>query len=156
MLNLLFAISGSSTAGKWALSGTSLSPNNANTLKSSPTDAVASWIFNLDGTVDRTQTAGTSQFQTNVEWDTDQPTPGTDIWLKAITDSGDAPTSGDSLGVWHVLNGSGEANLTFTWTETTDGVAETTGTIRVDLATDSGGSNIVATGYYKGKANVEL
>ena len=156
MLNLLFAISGVSTGGVWTLSGTALSPNNATTIQTTPTDAVVSWIFNLDGTVDRTQTAGTTQFQTGVEWDTDQPSPATDIWLRATLDAGSNPTSGDALGSWHILNGSGEANRTFTWTETTDGVAVITGTLMVELATDSGGSNIVATGYYKGTAVVDL
>lgn len=157
MLNLLFSLSGASTGGKWALSGTSLSPNNATTSETSPTNATSSWIFNLDGTVDRKQTAGTTQFETGVSWDTDQPSPATDMWIRADHDANENPDAGDALGVWHVLSGSGEANRTFTWTEPTDGgFFATTGTIKVMLATDSLGANVVATGYYKGLSTVEV
>jgi hypothetical protein len=154
MLGLLYSVGGASAGTVWALSGTSISPNNANTDQSSPTDAIVSWVFNTDGTIDTAVTAGTVQFQTGVEWDTDQVSPGTDMWVKATTDAGSAPT-GSAVGVWHALVGAGAANRTFTWTYAgNDGF--TTGTLQIDLATDAAGLNIVATGYYKGTATVTV
>lgn len=140
----------------YTLSGTSGSPNIAANTETSPTNSLVSWIFNTDGTVDKDEGGTVTQFQAGTEWSDAQPTPGADMWLRATLDSGDTTTAGDTLGVWLKVAGSGSANRTFTWEETTDGFANTIGTIQAELATDSGGTNIVATGYYRGTASVEL
>ena len=137
----------------YKLSGTSGSPNSAVDVKTTPTDTTVSWIFNTDGTVDKKEAASTSQFQTGVEWDSDQPTPCVDNWLRATVDVGDTPSVG-TIGSWSKVAGAGSSIQTYTWAETTNGAADQTGTLKIEIATDSGGTNIVATGYYRGTAQV--
>ena len=129
--------------------------NVASHSQGSPDDATAGWTFNTDGTIDKVQST-TTQFQTGVEWTDEQPSPSEDIWIRATNLAGDNPSSGPSLGTWHKLAGSGAANRTWLWIETTNGFASTAGSLTIDLSTDSGGVTIVATGSYRGVASVEL
>ena len=128
------------------LSGSSGSPNAAVALKIAPTDATASWTFKADGTVWKTGTTGTSQFQSGTEW-CDQ-TPTATYWIRATSNSGSAPTSG-TLNSWLLLN----SDRTWAWTET--GIGITAGSVKIEISTTYNGTAIVATGYYSGEAQVE-
>jgi len=75
----------------------------------------------------------------------------TTLWCRATNNTGSNPTGGSGLGTWLTLVPGGSDRL-WSWTRTTIGT--TSGSIKVDIATDSGGSNIVATGYYAGSAEV--
>lgn len=140
----------------YTLSGTTGSPNVASHATTSPADAEAGWIFNIDGTVDRDDNGSVAQWQDGVEWTDEQDTPTVDMWIRATNDAGDNPSSGPALATWHKLQGTSEAVRTWLWEETTNGFASTAGTIKVEISTDSGGVTIVATGYYRGVASVEL
>lgn len=136
------------------LSGTSGTPNEAS--DSDNTSADAAWEFLTDGTVDKIEGGSTTQFQTGVEWSDFQPTPGQDYWVRAQNDAGSNPTTGPALNTWHKVAGSGSANRRWTWQrlDFEDGPGTTTGTLQVDIATDASGTNIVATGYYRGSATI--
>ena len=140
------------------LSGTSGSPNIKVKASSSPTDARTGWKFLTDGTVDGgTGTSGVTyvQFQTGSQWSNFQPTPGKDYWLRATLDDGSVPNeSSDALNSWLKLAGSGSANREFRWIET--GLGAYNGALKIEIAEDSGGSTIVATGYYGGLATTDL
>ena len=124
----------------------------------SPADAQAVWLFQNDGEVWRMRfVQSDSQYQAGVSWTDWQPTPGQDYWIKAtqsgVTSPGDVPDTGDTLNTWHKVAGSGAGHRSWGWTET--GLGTTSGTVRVDISTDSSGTPIVATGYYKGVALAE-
>ena len=138
------------------LSGSSGSPNTSTDTEQSPTNALSGWRFYATGRVMRVVSDTYTNFNLNTEWSSFYPDVTKDYWLRATTDSGDAPNLGSALSTWHVLQGAGEATYrNFEWLEDSDPPTEatTSGTIKVEIATDSGGSNIVATGYYKGTSN---
>jgi hypothetical protein len=139
----------------YSLSGTSVSPNQVSDTQTSPTDSDVYWEFNTSGQVWKHDTTGT-QLNDGVEFTDEQDSPTVDLWIRATLDGGDAPTSGPALTSWWQVTGGSGSTRRWTWTETGDGFFTTAGTIQVDIATDSGGSNIVATGYYRGTATVEL
>ena len=140
----------------YTLSGSTGTPNDVTNTESSPTNSSAWWEFRTNGTVWSKGDSGTVQFQDSIEWTDEQDTPTVDIWIRSTANAGAAHTTGPTNGIWNVLQGSGEANQRWTWTETTDGEATTQGSVKIEIATDSGGSNIVATGYYQGTAIVEI
>lgn len=155
MLLRQISLLGAESADLVTLSGTSLSPNVVTGLTASPNDSWAEWLFNTDGTVDTNEvTSGVVQFQTGVEWNDAQTTPAVDYWIRATLEDGVNPTSGAAIGSWLKVSVSGSANRIWRWTDTTNGDSTTTGTLKIEIATDSGGTNIVATGYYKGTAIV--
>ena len=66
---------------------------------------------------------------------------GTSLWIKATYVSGQTFTSGDAVGSWLELS----ADKSWTMSYTSSGGADTvSGVYKFELATDSGGSNIVA------------
>lgn len=125
------------------LSGSSGTPNSATCVQPSGT-ARAGWRFQTDGSLDRNNCAVYSTFGN--EWSNKNP-PGT-YYIRGQLDSGSNPTSGPTLGNWHVLTTERE----WEWTQSSTG--SNTGTLQIDIATDSGGTNIVATGYYEGDAEI--
>lgn len=137
------------------LSGTSGAPSTASDVVLFPADARAGWRFNTNGTVDRLQLGAYGQFQNGVEWTNLQPSPGREYWIRITANGAVNPTSGNMvIGLWYKLSGTGSAAREFYWDET--GAGTTSGSVQVDIATDSGGSNIVATGYYGGVATVDV
>lgn len=73
-------------------------------------------------------------------------------YVRATLGSGDPPTSGSGLDTWLSLVSEG-ANRSWIWTQSsTPGTQE--GTIKLEISDDAGGSNIVATGFYKARATV--
>lgn len=134
------------------LSGSSGTPNTSSDFAISTDNASVYWQFNTDGTVDRIKTQQSDVFDIfpGVQWCNQSPT--IDYWIRFTHNAGDASNFGNSSGSWIAMTtavGQG-------WQETTNGFAETSGSSKVEIATDSGGSNIVATGYYGGTANIEV
>lgn len=136
----------------YTLQGTSGSPVVSSHATTSPADALAGWYFE-DSTrdVDKRNTSGLRTY--DHDWADDVPP---DLWIHADNHLGDDPNQGSSLNTWLKLSGTGSAERFWEWSETTNGFANLAGTIRVRLSTDSGGTTIVATGYYRGVASVEL
>jgi hypothetical protein len=79
------------------------------------------------------------------QWNGSQPTPTTDYWVRVMDFSGDGYNAGSADGSWQKISGSGSSNITFTWVYT---AADLNGFAKVEIALDSGGTTIVATGYY--------
>jgi hypothetical protein len=131
----------------YSLSGTTGSPNVATTITTFPDDASAGWDFRLDGRVQKVE-ATSSFFNEGTEWTDAYPGETGDTWIRATNDAGSNPDSGPALGTWHTL-GNGATN---SWRWVVTGAGTSQGTLKIEIATDSGGSNIVATGYYRGVA----
>ena len=153
MMHLLAAFAaGASVPSRPTLSGSSGSPNGSTDLELSGT-AQAGW---------RTLTSGELQRIVADVW-TDfideyfsiggvSGPPTQDLWIRATLDADDAPTTG-TLNVWLKCAGATSSARTFTWEYS--GVPDfLQGDLKFELATDSGGSNIVATGYYRGRAEI--
>ena len=136
----------------YTLSGTSGAPNLALHEESFPVDAHAGWRFRTNGRVEK-RVSTYSAFQTGTEWTNEDPSPSVDIWIRGTSHLGNVP-AGPAMNVWHKLAGSGSANVDWEWDELGTGADD--GTIKVELSTDSSGTPIVATGYYRGVAFVEL
>jgi hypothetical protein len=138
-------------ASIYQLTGTVGVPIISSVSKISPTNALAGWYFeSATRDIDREQFAGRSYY---ADWASAVPP---DLWIRATNVAGDNPTGGSGLGTWLPLVGAGSAERFWTWLETTNGFATTSGTVMVELSTDSGGVTIVSTGYYRGVASVEL
>lgn len=153
MGGILAGATGGAGSDTITLSGTSGSPNARTASETSPTDSYMEWSFETDGTVDTNRSdTGSTQFQTGVEWNASQPTPTATYYIKATLSAGTTPTSGSTMTTWLALT----TRRWWRWTETRNGFYTTTGTLKIEIATDSGGTNIVATGYYRGTAAVEL
>lgn len=135
----------SSFAAHITLTGTSPSPNvSANTPQATGT---AGWRWNVDGTVDKNDNGVWSAWDTDPEeWTGNGQNPLDDLWIRFTLDAGEAADSiTPAVGTWGKLSGSSETAASFTGTTT----SSQTGTYQVDIATDSGGTNIIATGYYQ-------
>ena len=135
------------------LSGTTGSPISYTDVGEDPGNASVTWIFETDGEVQVLRLIESDfQYATGVQWSDWQPTPGQDYWIRATNNAGSNPTGGSGLGTWLKVAGSGSSNRSWVWFRAT--VGTTTGSIKVEIATDSGGTDIVATGYYEGAAQV--
>lgn len=124
-----------------SLSGTTGAPNTAFDFALSPDTADGAWTFNSDGTVDRTVGATVTQFKPSSEWIIPN-SPTATYYIRAQNNAGSNPDTGPALNTWHALT----SDRSWAWQQSTNG--SKTGSIQVDIATDSGGTNIVATGYY--------
>lgn len=104
-------------------------------LEIDPTDASCSLQLNTDGTM-----SSTGNFSTvGPNWYLPTSTGvGANYWVRMTVTAGSNPTVG-TVGSWLQLS----SNRAWTWTRTTTGVLSAT--VTVELATDSGGANIIAT-----------
>lgn len=132
------------------LSGSAGSPNVDTDFAIAPADARAGWIFNSTG--DCTKYSGSSH--SKPEWfgqpgETVHSTPDQTYYIRATTESGDLPDFG-TMNTWLALS----SGRTWYW-EATGTFEVSIGTIKIEIASDSGGTNIVATGYYRGSASTE-
>lgn len=156
-MSLFWQIAGMGTNERGVtLSGTVGTPNLSLCVNADPSDTTAGWIFYSNGTVQRYN--GNPPvlvgFQSGIEWIDD--TPLIDYWIRFDATLGTDPANGgdSSTGlIWLKLTGTGSADRSFLWEQTVVGTRS--GYCKVEIATDSGGSNIVATGYYSGSAEVE-
>lgn len=130
----------------WVLVGTSGVPIMATDFQTAPNDAQAGWVFNTDGTLDKVGLG--AGFYAN--FSNKAPSPIADLWVRSSANAGSRPTSGSALDTW--LQVVGGLLRAFYWDE---GFGSYTGSEKFELATDSGGVTIVATGYYGGTATVE-
>ncbi len=131
------------------LSGTSGTPILSSILVNDPANATSGWKFKSDGSVQRKSGGGGGTYATylpGVQWINVEP--GHTYYLRATSNAGDANTSG-TLNTWLALS----SDLTYEWTQTSIGTK--TGSLKIEIATDSGGSDIVATGYYGGFSEVD-
>lgn len=135
----------------YSLQGTSGTPVISSRVTTSPTDCLTGWYFETNSNVDKINGSGSRTF--DHDWVDGVPP---DIWIHADNHLGDDPNQGDSLNTWLQLTGAGGAERSWRWNETTNGFATLSGTIRVRLSTDSSGTTIVDTGYYRGVSSVEL
>lgn len=137
------------SAGAVNLSGVDGSPILDSDGIGDPTEA--GWVFATSGVLSKK--SGLAYNPAPGEWFAPSGSLAGTYYIKAtqtgVTTPGDAPSAGsDSLDSW--------LSLAFErqWFWTQSGAGNTAGTVKVDIATDSGGSNIVATGYYRGSATV--
>ena len=151
MLTLLMAACANASIKEIiTLTGSSGTPNEASSNETDPTNAEAGWKFDANGGAYKWITPSYFLFDSGVEWSNIQlPSSGTVFYIRATLDSGSSPTSGDTVGSWLALSTDRE----WLWLRNTVGLTE--GVLKIEIATDSGGTNIVATGYYKGDANVD-
>ena len=134
------------------LSGSTGTPNTSTDFAISTNNAEVRWYFNSDGTIDRLKLQLPDSFDLfpGVQWC--NQTPVGSYWLRFTHNAGDVNNVGNTSGSWLIMT----TALSQGWNESTNGFAETAGSSKVEIATDSGGSNIVATGYYGGTATVEI
>ncbi len=149
------------------LSGTAVSPRTWAHISIGGNEAVVSWLFGgkdggtasiARGEVQRAgYDNGVQAIYTSIDTGTDWVIPHNfqegPYWFRGTLESGDAPNIGLALGVWTSVSNDVN-NFSFGW-QKTGGNGTVSGTVKVEIATDSGGSNIVATGYYKGTATNE-
>lgn len=135
------------------LSGTTNPGHNAaSDATSDPDPAEAGFRFNTNGTVDKNENSVYTSFQAGTEWSDLQPTPGQDYWIRFSSDSGNDPDT-VTMNTWLKVAGTSSLSREATWTQDSAGLNE--GSAKVEIAEDSGGSSIVATGFYGGSAEVE-
>jgi len=129
------------------LSGTLVSPNYTYDADIPPGTVTATWYFRSDGTVDKLDFGGTFQFQSATQW----VIPNTytrSYWFRGTASTGSAPNgSSNSLNTWHPST----SDVIWTWTAS---FGTRVGSIKVEIATDAAGTNIVATGYYGGDVDI--
>lgn len=131
------------------LSGTTGSPNTSLDFAISTNNAEVRWFFNTDGTIDRLKLQGSDVF----EWGNwCNQTPTISYWGRFTHNAGDTANVGNSSGSWISMI----SNISQGWNEDQDGFATYSGSSKFEIATDSGGSNIIATGYYGGTAEIEV
>lgn len=133
-----------------ALAGTSGVPRTA--FKSSVTPSLSSvdWEFRSDGTVYKVEGVVETQDNAATTWYPSGSPPSNTYWIRfTLADTiQDTPDVGDALNTWHSLN----ATRTFGFNRVAAG--SEVGNIKVEIATDSAGSTIIATGYYEGEVDV--
>lgn len=136
------------------LSGTSGTPN-LHSLEDTGVNPSGGWIFDNEGRVYKADSmwAKTTQFQDGTEWNGSQDVPTDDYWIRFTEQSfvdggGTREYQNASLGSWLKVSGASSTDRAF-GVEDLSGDGATEFTVKVEIASDSGGSNIVATGYYK-------
>lgn len=133
------------------LSGSLSSPRQASDSSVTPTLSSVDWEFRSDGTVYKQEDTTYTQDQAGVDWYAAGSPPAGSFWIhfeKAAT-TDDDPDVGDALLTWHSL----DSTRTFGFNRTAAG--DESAIIIVTIATDSGGSNVVATGYYEAIVSVD-
>lgn len=115
------------------------------------TDPQCGWQFRANGSVwqMRSNSADT-QFQDGTEWNDNQDLPNDDFWIRFTEETfeGDGSRAVNPGTNWLKVSGSGSANRGFEADDIT-GTGPTVWKMKVEIAEDSGGSSIVATGYYE-------
>lgn len=143
------------------LSGTHTAAIARNDFAISPSDASVLWrLSNTSGNLEYS-IGGGGYTQIGSEW-CEGGAPTQDWWVRFTSDPylslDEAPNhpSSSTLNTWLKVGGTSSSIRYFGWQETTNGFAMTRGQVKVEIASDSGGSTIVATGYYRSQCDVEI
>lgn len=134
-----------------SLSGTTSSYNLAASNTVSPTSAVGGWKFKSDGTVFKTNIGGTYNIQFNAGTEWCNTTPSQTYYIRCTVTSGFLGSGSDSAGVWLALT----SDRTFQVVDSTVSGGADQFQCKIEIASDSSGSNIIATGYYQAYALME-
>lgn len=136
-------------AGRVNLSGTSGTPQVDTGLDEFPTVVQAGWEWKTDGSLNRIFNGAWNP--TPDEWFDPNGSPNITYYIRYTFNSGTAAdVINPSVGIWAALTT--ERNLL--WEQS--GVGSTgLGSYKVEIARDSGGTNIIATGYYGGECTVD-
>ncbi len=148
------------------LSGTSSSPRVKLNVEPFGGESAVSWLIGcndapnesiLSGQVQSSGVgAGDTPNYASVDTSTDWVIPigfVVTYYVRATLVASSAPTEGSGLDTWLTLAPSG-ANRLWTWRQSVSGTLK--GTLKIEIATDSLGANIVATGHYRGTATVRF
>lgn len=147
LLKKMMSYSGTS-AEVITLSGTAGAPNTTiDNAGSAPASAEAGFLFLTTGGVTAHRfITGDAAFQAGTEWCNQAPVGS--YWIRFTSNTGTDPSI--AMNTWLALTTQRDC----VWQAGT--AAETvTGSVKVEIASDSGGATIVATGYYGGTAIVE-
>lgn len=133
-----------------SLEGTQVSPEFDASFPVSSGNINIGWRFNADGTVEDYNSAvgGYDSFG-HLDWVNTSPTPQGSYWIRFTVDYNDSNATLDSgtIGSWVSLG----VNQEFRYNDST--TAGSYGSValrhKVEIATDSSGTTIVATGYYQ-------
>lgn len=135
-----------------ALSGSNTSYNTVYGTTASGIDARAGWKFKTDGTLFKTNATGGTynvQFGAGSEWC--NGTPSQTYYINGTVQSGGLGTGSSVANAWLALN----VERTFQVVDTSAGGFVPNCSMLFRIASDSGGANILASGYYAMIANQE-
>lgn len=147
------------------LHGTSGTPIEATHTAIDPSDAIVSWLVagltaggsSIEkGEIQKdTRDVGDAASYVSVDTGTDWIIPhnfsGT-YYVRATLDADSAPTTG-TLGTWLAVVADTN-NVFWSWSQTT--IGNITGTIKLEISNDISGVPLLATGFYKGTAIVDV
>ena len=125
------------------LSGTSGAPNDVIAESVNPNPCTGYWKFKSTGVVMYFDDVVEVQHQVGVEWC--NVTPSTTYYIRATEISGQTDAlNSDALNTWHSLASDRQ------WASSIESPTTAGSALwKIEIATDSGGSNIIATGYYR-------
>lgn len=163
MLHLIASVLKPGRPRTWTLTGSSGSPTNRGYTALDPAEGNVVWyICGATGALNTTK-----GYIMNDGYDTGDAVSlsqshaftnplegfGT-IYVRLTADSGVADASSHAIdgSTWHSLT---EDSHNIWWRETHNGAVAETCVVKVEIATDSGGTNIVATGYYQSTVSAE-
>ena len=131
------------------LSGTTGAPNSSDDFDLDPGTATAGWYFRSDASVDYYILGLLLEFSPDPdEWFDPNGTPPATYYIKATQYSGDAPTAGDSLGIVYALT----SDRSWRWVQSV--IGSKAGILKIEIFSDSGGTDLLATGYYSGSVEI--
>ena len=136
-----------------SLTGLVGTPNSSFDWETTPDSAVAGWFFRSDGSVDYYAFGTLLQWTglgPNTEWHDPNGAPASTYYIRATLVSGDAPTAGSSA-VGSIL--ALTSNRQWIWTRSSLG--SYTGKLLIEIFSDAGGTDLLASGYYQGSATIE-
>lgn len=132
------------------------------------TSAVALWTWygdnasqsgiSYEGRMADKQGDTTDNYDVGNGWTSEQDTVTNDYWIRFTAQSGDTSemqfTGVSGYDVWHAITNSGDTGTTCTLTLIAAGKGSFTydATVKVEIAGGSGGTPLLATGYYRWQA----
>lgn len=134
-----------------SLSGTSSSYNLTVSNTVNPTSAVAGWKFKTDGTLFETNIGGTYNVQFNAGTEWCNTTPSQTYYLRCTVINGILDGGSSATNTWLALT----TERTYQVVDSTVSGSSNQVQLKIEIASDSGGSNILATGYYQAVAIME-
>jgi hypothetical protein len=136
------------TAGSVTLTNASLSDTDFSAAGS----AITSIFYNADGTVDKLEGAITTQLNPSTDWIVPNSGSATTYYIRAtqvsLVENETNPSifstlSGDSLATWHTLGNGQGREFRLTTNSNTAGDGDITWQITIEIASDSGGTDIL-------------